>query len=234
MTVEPAPESEPPFYDLFLTSAEELVRRLTGDVERLRSVPPDPAALPGLLHGFHALRGNCSFVPGCPLTSLAQAAEEAVEAAVQGRLDSGRLATQLADAVDYCSARLKQYRQFGFGGGPDARATKLAASLFGLARGEDSGAARAKGPRFHYAGHDVTEILELLMKRHETSEANENQPARGGIDQEARLARAYELLRRLATDAGDDEFVDSIAEEGVAPGGLLRLLARRVKRVPGD
>ena len=64
------------FFAEFLSSAEGLVERLTSDLEHLRSgAAPLDEALTALLRGFHSLKGNSSFVPDCPMTPLAHAAE---------------------------------------------------------------------------------------------------------------------------------------------------------------
>jgi chemotaxis protein histidine kinase CheA len=235
MTVEPAPESEPPFLDMFLDSAEQLVGRLSQDIEDLHRAASSPEALQalkGLRHGFHALRGNSSFVAGCPITPMAHRAEEAVEAASEGRVDARQLLDPLADVIDRCKVRLAEYRQLRTSGAPDPQESSLVASLQALARGGNAGArARANGPRYFYSGHDVTEILELLLTRHE---AIDDAAGAGGESSEERIAQAQELLRRLATDAGDEELAKLAADGEGATGDLLRLLVRKVERVAGE
>jgi len=242
MTVEPAPDSEPPFLDMFLDSAEQLLGHLAQDVERLHRAPSGPEAvqvLKALRHGFHALRGNSSFVTGCPITPIAHRAEEAVEAACEGRLDPRLLLDPLAGAIDCCTARLVEYRRMRAPGGADPREAELVASLkalahgvdAGMARGGDTGRTRPGGPRYLYAGHDVTEILELLLTRHEASETGGSAE---GESSEERIAQAQKLLQRLATASGDHDLGEFIAAGGGASGELLRLLVRRVERVAGE
>ena len=71
------------FFTEYLRSAEELNQRIAHHLDRLQVDPCSGNDLVGLRRAWHSLRGNSAFVPDCPITALAEAAEEAVEATVE-------------------------------------------------------------------------------------------------------------------------------------------------------
>jgi two-component system chemotaxis sensor kinase CheA len=208
------------FFAEFLNSAEGLVDRLASDLEDLRgSSAPADDVLTALLRGFHSLKGNSSFVPDCPMTPLAHAAEEAVEAVRSGRLFPDSLVAPLAEATECLQMRLVEYSEVGSAAPCSDRELEAIAALKGLAEPVDG---EPTGPRYHYAGEDVTDLLELLDEAEEAARAGVE-----GAAKDVRLAAATARLLKLAAVEGASSGLWAAASDG--PGALFRWLVDRVE-----
>ncbi len=206
------------FLTEFLVSAEELVARLAAEMERLRFDPANAGDLKPLLRGFHSLKGNSSFLPDCPITPLAHAAEDAVEAVRDGFVDPARLVQPLTATLDCIELRLEEYRLRGAPAPPSAREQELAAAMRALAAAEGEQAGLTS--RYFFAGEDVTEALALITEAE-----------RGGIDK-VRLANVRDRLRRLAAAGGASGAAELDTHAEPDSRALLHWLAERAVRVP--
>ncbi len=155
------------FFTEYLRSAQELNQKIAHHLDRLASDPRSAGDLVGLRRAFHSLRGNSAFVPDCPLTALAEAAEEAVEATVeQGAPITPLLAplgTVLGEARSWVAMEGVARSQGEAPAPRPARAPReLRSALAALAAARRA----ANAPhRYFYGGEDVSDLLELLERR---------------------------------------------------------------------
>jgi two-component system chemotaxis sensor kinase CheA len=206
------------FLTEFLSSAEELVARLAAELEGLRSDPEGGRDLTPLLRGFHSLKGNSSFVPDCPMTPLAHAAEDAIEAARDGFVAPVRLLDPLTAALDCFVMRIEEYRRAGGPAPVTPREQEIVAVLCKLAAADGERAGISS--RYFFAGEDVTEALALI-----------HQAELGGVDP-SRLRALHDRIRDLAAASGASGGAEFEQDREPDPRALMRWLAERAVRVP--
>ncbi len=211
-------ESNAPFLTEFLSSAEDLVARLAAELETLRADAEGGRDLTPLLRGFHSLKGNSSFIPDCPLTPLAHAAEDAIEAARDGFVAPARLLEPLRTALDCCEMRLAEYRRAGTVAPMTPREGEIAAALARLATADGERAGITS--RYFFAGADVTDALGDL-----------HQAELGRLDP-IRLDALRDRLRELAAAGGASGSTELDRDRTIDPRALMRWLAERAVRVP--
>jgi len=215
------------FFHEYLRSATELTAKIGLHLDRLTIDPASAEDLVGLRRAWHSLRGNSAFVPDCPITAMAEAAEEAVDAVLEGPSPIapliGPLRTVLGEAQAWVTAAESQTP-----GKRDARASReLVAALAALAAARRAASAPH---RYFYGGEDVSELLELL-EREETAAGMEAGSARSPAPPE--LGPALDRVARLAKIEGGTAPAELEAARTGEIRDVIRFLAARVTCVTG-
>jgi chemotaxis protein histidine kinase CheA len=216
------------FFTEYLRSAQELNQKIAHHLDRLASDPRSAGDLVGLRRAFHSLRGNSAFVPDCPLTALAEAAEEAVEATVeQGAPITPLLAplgTVLGEARSWVAMEGVARSQGEAPAPRPARAPReLRSALAALAAARRA----ANAPhRYFYGGEDVSDLLELL-ERVDTAASLASESGRA-VAAHPELGAALDRLLRLARMEGGSAPAELEAARMGEIRELIRFLAARV------
>jgi len=212
-----------PFFDEYLRSATELTAKIATHLDRLAIDPSSAEELDGLRRAWHSLRGNSGFVPNCPITALAESAEEAVDAVIDGAAPIAPLIPPFRIVLGEAQGWVKAAAATP--GQRDARTSReLVAALAALAAARRAASAPH---RYFYGGEDVSEVLELLARE-------EAGMAEGGAHPPApELGPALERVARLAKREGGAAAAELAEARTGEIRDVIRFLAARVTCVTG-
>ena len=217
------------FFHEYLRSATELTAKIALHLDRLAVDPSAAEDLVELRRAWHSLRGNSAFVPDCPITAMAESAEEAVEAVIAGPSAIGPLVAPLRTVLGEAQAWVNAASTTT--GRRDARSSReLVAALAALAAARRAASAPH---RYFYGGEDVSDLLEML-EREETA-AGAAGMGHGTVHPPAppELGAALERIARLAKLEGETAAAELAAARTGEIRDVIRFLAARVTCVTG-